>query len=183
MHHGLRVDLDSHSWLLHHLFLAGLNSEIWEWGETWNAHKLRIRHERQTSPRDLFSFGVITHGLYSPHPNALAGRDIATLDEAVEYGIDWADWEETNLRQHHLTANGIEAEEVDDAEPFDANPIPGIHVPRSECPIDDEGLRNIESHLRERFGSNWRSARNMFHREQVWFEALSFCQLHYEQFR
>jgi hypothetical protein len=178
---GLRVDLDSHIWLLHHLFLHELNQEIWEWGETWNAHKLRIRNERQTSPHDLFSYGVFTHGLYSPFPETDPLDNVATLDEALEYGIDWADWEEPMLRRHHIGANGL-TEADDDGEAYDANPVRGVEVPDAHCPLDIDNRQELEMHLSQIFGLDWQRCRNLHHQEHIWLEALVFCQNISDQF-
>ncbi|KAM6496392.1 hypothetical protein JOM56_009098, partial [Amanita muscaria] len=53
-HHGLDVDSAGHIWLLHHLYLRALNEEILGWAEHWNSHTMRLKHEANKSPRQMF---------------------------------------------------------------------------------------------------------------------------------
>jgi hypothetical protein len=56
--HGLQVDLAAHIWLIHHLFLNCLNGDIVEWAEHWNAHVMRLKDQRNATPRDMFLRGL-----------------------------------------------------------------------------------------------------------------------------
>ncbi|KAF8326138.1 hypothetical protein F5887DRAFT_900337 [Amanita rubescens] len=57
-HHGLRVDSATHIWLVHHLFLDHLNDDIMEWAEHWNSHVMRLKDQRNKTPRDMFLCGL-----------------------------------------------------------------------------------------------------------------------------
>jgi hypothetical protein len=47
-HNDLDPDMGDHLWLLHHLFLDAINTDVSEWAESWNSHTgiMTIPNER-----------------------------------------------------------------------------------------------------------------------------------------
>jgi hypothetical protein len=62
MNDGLDLDLPAHIWLLHWLFLEAINTDISEWVDAWNHHKVSLQGEHDKSPRDMYIFGMLEHG-------------------------------------------------------------------------------------------------------------------------
>ncbi|PVF98525.1 hypothetical protein CPB86DRAFT_705159, partial [Serendipita vermifera] len=63
--HGLNIELESHIWLLHYLFLDQIGRDAKDWVNAWNRHPMRLplRGERSgKSPLDTFLDGMIQHG-------------------------------------------------------------------------------------------------------------------------
>ena len=61
-HHGLDPSQPAHIWLLHHLFLNSVDQDAQEWANAWNSHKLQMKGQRERSPCDMFSFGMLQEG-------------------------------------------------------------------------------------------------------------------------
>ncbi|KAG2359705.1 hypothetical protein BDR07DRAFT_1452229 [Suillus spraguei] len=80
-HDGLNPDLDSHMWLLHHLFLDAINEDAIEWAEAWNNHVMSIRGDRHTVHMICFS------------------------SRMLENGIDWESINDCRLIDHHHANN------------------------------------------------------------------------------
>ncbi|KAI0349785.1 hypothetical protein OH77DRAFT_1414363 [Trametes cingulata] len=171
--HGLEPERPSHLWLLHHLFLEGLNADAHDWADSWNAHRLHISGERAASPRELFMFGMIRHGprgierVLEPVHEELADPEIAG------YGIDWDVIDDPALVAHHNAHNPL---------PGGSNSTFGpISIPQqlSEvtcdpplCPLRAEQVAMLNCHLAHhcRMGS-----RDMAVRRAIWIVALDFC--------
>jgi hypothetical protein len=102
-HHGLDPDNPAHIWLLQFLFLSMINQDVAEWVETWNAHKIQLRGERDQSPREMFLFGMVQDGprglLYLQQQEDEAVVDLAT------YGVDWEAQEDAVLMRHFADNN------------------------------------------------------------------------------
>ncbi|KAF4590092.1 hypothetical protein EYR38_009390 [Pleurotus pulmonarius] len=108
VHKGLNINLDAHIWLLHHVFSDALNDDAAQWAEAWNTHVLSIRGQRQRSPKDMMVFGMMEHGLrgLGVTPETYEPPSVELSPEGIlEYGIDWADYDEGNIRNHHNTHN------------------------------------------------------------------------------
>ncbi|KAF5379472.1 hypothetical protein D9615_006551 [Tricholomella constricta] len=85
VHDRLNADSASHIWLLHHLFLEAINEDAIQWAEAWNHHVLSQRGQRQRSPRDMFFFGMMEHGM-----RGLPGEVLEPeVEDVAEFGIDW----------------------------------------------------------------------------------------------
>ncbi|KAF4606218.1 hypothetical protein EYR38_000267 [Pleurotus pulmonarius] len=141
VHHNLNHNLNAHIWLLHHLFSDDLNEDANAWAEAWNSHVLSIRGERQRSPKDMFVFGMMEHGMHGVggYTGNIDDKDLSP-EELQEYGIDWTDYEDSNI-QTHLDANNCTDELGHN--PFLAHqPRHLSHVPvdTPECPFasDDD---------------------------------------------
>ncbi|KAJ7355285.1 hypothetical protein DFH08DRAFT_619234, partial [Mycena albidolilacea] len=91
---GLHPDLDAHIWLLHHLFLPGINQDATDWAQTWNEHKIWFDGECTESPRDMFFFGMIQNGARGFDDLQDGDDDVENLDA---YGIDWEELHDTNI--------------------------------------------------------------------------------------
>jgi hypothetical protein len=171
MHHSLNVDADWHIWLLHYLFLGTLNQDLTEWGETWNNHKLKIRNERQRSPQDMFYFGSITNGIFSP----TSGLEPPVQGPLEEYGVDWEDWEDPAIRSHH-SEGGVAGGAVQEGNA-------GIIVPSFASPFQEGELAEFSDHISS-FTSGF-SPNSMHYRTNLWDYALDWCmdRIHGNQIR
>lgn len=175
---GLNPDLDAHIWPLHHLFLRAVNQDAQEWAQAWNAHKIRLRHERQRSPRDLFLFGMVENGPRGL--GALTGpRDVGgdfgedgMVEDFNSYGIDWDELDDHRIVAHHRAHNGPDG--------FDDNPFVScgpdyfshVGVPEAPCPLTPEQVEYLDRELSQ--VPEYRS-RNMVARREMWIHALAIC--------
>ncbi|KAG8720048.1 hypothetical protein FRC09_010182 [Ceratobasidium sp. 395] len=104
VHYGLVPTLETHLWLLHHLFLSAINQDAQEWMHAWNSHTLALRDTRNASPKDLFFFGMLEHG-----PRGLDrlvdDQQEMTAEEIEDYGIDWQEMEDQNMMTHFFENN------------------------------------------------------------------------------
>ncbi|KAG6906726.1 hypothetical protein DXG01_012416 [Tephrocybe rancida] len=104
LHDGLDVNSDAHIWLLHYLFLADINDDALDWANAWNEHVVSIHGERQRSPKDMFVFGMIENGVRGWNPS----DDNSPPFDVSEYGIDWNDYDNEGLRDHHDAHNATD---------------------------------------------------------------------------
>lgn len=99
LHHGLDVNNIHHIWLIHHLFLPIINSQLDFFTNGWNHHRIAIRNGPNRSPIDMFGFDSIANGMRGdPLPEDL------TAEELEVFGVDWEglrDRHLLDLRQHH----------------------------------------------------------------------------------
>ncbi|KAJ7884406.1 hypothetical protein B0H14DRAFT_3082384 [Mycena olivaceomarginata] len=101
--HGLCVDRPAHLWLLHHLFLNALNADAQQWADAWNSHKVTIPGEKKSSPREMFTFGLLEQG-----PRGIGAWIQAQEDEAnnvAQFGIDWEAHRNPAILAHHADNN------------------------------------------------------------------------------
>ncbi|KDQ11295.1 hypothetical protein BOTBODRAFT_114525 [Botryobasidium botryosum FD-172 SS1] len=61
--YGLRPDIDKHLWLLHFLFLDLINQHAQQFQEAWNHHVMELEGRHNASPRELWLFGQVEHGV------------------------------------------------------------------------------------------------------------------------
>ncbi|PPQ99689.1 hypothetical protein CVT26_009115 [Gymnopilus dilepis] len=173
IHDRLNPDSEAHIWLLHHLFLTAINQDALDWAEAWNAHPISQRDYRQASPRDMFFFGMLEKGL----------RGFSEVDEAPDdepedveaYGIDWEDYEDPQILQHHELGNQIPLGEAG-TNPFTTQaPTYFTHVQVDEAtsPLSPEQVQALNDYL-EQLPCTW--SRNMDDRRLLWIHALHFCE-------
>ncbi|KAF8444465.1 hypothetical protein L210DRAFT_3373081, partial [Boletus edulis BED1] len=136
MYDNLDVNLDVHIWLLHFLFLERINQDAVQWAEAWNHHPITIHGDHPRSPRDLFFFGMLQHGIRGVdflQPESGESEDIGDIQA---YGIDWEAFDEDNICNHHQ-ANSINSEEDIDDNPFVLGPLhlSDVQVPEADYPL------------------------------------------------
>ncbi|KAG1831889.1 hypothetical protein EV424DRAFT_1469964 [Suillus variegatus] len=73
-HNRLDLDLESHIWLLHYLFLDVINEDAMEWAESWNNHVIAL-HDACNARIQGFD------GDLEPQDEE--------LEDPTSYGIDW----------------------------------------------------------------------------------------------
>ncbi|KAH8804052.1 hypothetical protein DL96DRAFT_1671996 [Flagelloscypha sp. PMI_526] len=171
LHHDFDPDNSAHLWLLHFLFLDSIDRDAQEWQETWNSHRLRLQHERDRSPRDLFIFGMVENGI--------RGFELGTepVNEDVEdpesYGVDWQDLQNPTLLAHHQEQNPMNAEQENNPFGSVTSHLPAVEVVPPNCPLRLEDVNTMNQTLEREFGH--RGTRNMDIRRQVWVRALEIC--------
>ncbi|KAF8160531.1 hypothetical protein K438DRAFT_1619197 [Mycena galopus ATCC 62051] len=144
VHHGLKPQVPAHIWLLHHLFLADINTDAQEWAEAWNSHHLSIRGERNRSPRDIFFFSM-----YHDGPRGLEYRrepENEHVEDPSIYGIDWDVADDPTLMNHLLTENPQDWEERN---PFAPGADELSHVPcdAPNCPLSPDAVAELDRRL------------------------------------
>lgn len=169
-HDGLIVDRDAHIWLLHHLFLPAINSDAEEWADAWNNHTLSFRGERQRSPADMYFFGMIQNG-----PRGLHMAD-EELDDIQGYGIDWEDYDDDRIFNHHNHAN-IPDNQGDN--PFSttthrpsAETLTRVDVVPPGCPLTADQIVFLDSQLEL---LPYFDDQGMDMRRLLWISALNIC--------
>ncbi|KAJ6602611.1 hypothetical protein DFH09DRAFT_1242884 [Mycena vulgaris] len=63
LRHGLDINNVAHIWLLHFLFLATINSQLAFFAQSWNQHRIQIRHGPNRAPADMFVFDMLVNGV------------------------------------------------------------------------------------------------------------------------
>ncbi|KAG8724994.1 hypothetical protein FRC09_010742 [Ceratobasidium sp. 395] len=101
VHYGLVPTLETHLWLLHHLFLSAINQDAQEWMHAWISHTLALCDAQNHSPEDLSFFGMLGHGLQGLDC-LVNNQQEMTAEELADYGIDWQEMEDQNMMAHFI---------------------------------------------------------------------------------
>lgn len=164
---GLDVNSTAHIWLLHHLFLDAINQDALNWAESWNNHSITLRGSRNRSPRDMFFFGMIERGA-----RGLQVMEDEHVEDPHSYGIDWSAYDDSQLLDHHDSANALEEQSEN---PFVTNgpeDLSIVEVPEANCPFSLDCVR----HLDEVLGTlAYFHSTSMHSRRLVWIRALETC--------
>jgi hypothetical protein len=179
---GLDVDLASHIWLIHYLFLDSLNQDIMDWANSWNNHKMSIPGQQlgegSKTPAELCWFSMLQDGArgFSPlNANEFEPmQDNVEAENIDEYGVDWEAYQNTQIQEHHTAANPTD--------PFPQNPFVAhtpetlsmVEVEESRCPFSDEDLAVFQQNFMQ-LPAAVLTSRDMADRKQVWHWALSLC--------
>jgi len=87
LRHGLNINNPNHIWLLHHLFLNTINSQLTFFAEARNQHQVQSRHGPSRRPADYFLFDMYVHGVRGLQiPQNL---EPLTNEELEVSGVDW----------------------------------------------------------------------------------------------
>lgn len=168
LHEGLDRDSDAHIWLLHHLFLVAINEDALQWAEAWNNHTIGIRGERQRSPRDMFFFGMIQNG-----PRGIYPVDDDIIGDIDSYGIDWEDYDDDDILEHHREANH---NDNPGDNPFMSNRperMTRVDVDEPGCPLTEEQIIYLNLQLNS---LPYIHTRNMDSYRLIWISALHVCE-------
>lgn len=167
---GLDVNIDTHIWLLYHLFLEWINQDAIEWAEAWNHHAIALHGERQRSPRDMFFFGMLQNGLRGVDAAQFPGES-DNIGDVQAYGIDWEAFDEDDIREHNHQENSTD-EENDN--PFVIGPLhlSNVHIPEAGCPLTDMQIEHLERELRSL--PHYLSG-SMYDLRLLWIDALRIC--------
>ncbi|KAJ7686979.1 hypothetical protein B0H14DRAFT_2421901 [Mycena olivaceomarginata] len=103
LRHGLDINNISHIWLLHFLFLATINSQLAFFAQSWNQHRIQIRHGPNRSPADMFVFDMLVNGVRG---NQLPEEELSE-EELEVYGIDWSGLRDDDLLASQRANNPI----------------------------------------------------------------------------
>lgn len=131
MHHGLDINNVHHIWLLHFLFLATINTQLTFFAQSWNQHRIQIRHGPNRSPADMFGFDMLVHGIRGSQLPLPEEEDLSP-EELEVYGVDWA-----ALRNDHLLSSvrsRVAPGQVGDGSSWIGQAGPPPHL--NEVPLD-----------------------------------------------
>lgn len=101
MRHGLDANNANHIWLLHYIFLGVINAELSFFADSWNHHRIQIRHGPNRSPIDMFGFDMLIHGVRGIMQN----EPEMTEAELEVYGIDWRGLQDEQVLQSQAANN------------------------------------------------------------------------------
>ncbi|KAJ7895420.1 hypothetical protein B0H13DRAFT_2234561 [Mycena leptocephala] len=107
LRHRLDINNISHIWLLHFLFLATINSQLAFFAQSWNQHRIQIRHGGapfHRSPADMFVFDMLVNGVRG---NQLPEEELLSEEELEVYGIDWSGLRDDDLLASQRANNPI----------------------------------------------------------------------------
>ncbi|KAJ7020748.1 hypothetical protein C8F04DRAFT_973698 [Mycena alexandri] len=104
LRHGLDINNIAHIWLLHFLFLATINSQLAFFAQSWNQHRIQIRHGPNRSPSDMFVFDMLVNGVRG---NQLPPEEEMDEEELEVYGIDWAGLQDDTLLASQRANNSM----------------------------------------------------------------------------
>ena len=154
---GLDINNVNHLWLLHHLFLGAVNTQLIAFRDAWNSHEMRLTSQPSRSPNDLFFFGMISEGergdpLFEELDTN--GPQFLPEDDDVDpetYGVDWEALNQ-GVSRHPETVNEV------------ALDSPSSIVHNELISALNEHLSRIDHSFIEQ------------HVLELWFEALTFLQ-------
>jgi hypothetical protein len=144
----LDPDNPAHIWLLHHLFLLTINQELTEWANTWNHHHIAIPGVGHRLPHELRWFSMLESGACG-FENPQDNLDPQQIDE---YGIDWEDYDDPVIRNHH---NGTHTP---------------VQVDEPGCPLTLEQVQLLDNYI-----ATFPDDGTMGSRCVQWSQALEFC--------
>lgn len=104
---GLDINCENHIWLLHLLFLPSINRDVALFVETWNNHRIQIRHGTGRSPIDMYGFDMLAHGLRGDLYVDPGDVDMLLPDDIETFGVDWAGLHDAEIRRSHQANNPI----------------------------------------------------------------------------
>jgi len=161
---GLDVNLDSHIWLLHYLFLEAINRDAEMWTGTWNNHTLSRRGEPHRSPHNMYMYGMIENGVRGIQVEEQEGN---SDEDFAGYGIDWDDINNPHTMQHHLANNNDN--EADATIVFTPQQLSHVEVPDPRCPFTTDQIEFLDRQLS---AMPIFSLHDMHSRRLLWIEAL-----------
>lgn len=171
-HDRLDPDVEGHLWLLHHLFLSTINTDLLEWAEAWNSHVMTVPNQHQRSPKDMFFFGMLENG-FQGFESAEDNED--TVEDPATYGVDWEVIDDPRILQHHYEHNTADAADQSSNNPFityEPNNLSNVEVPEAGCPLTQEQVAFLDHQLNS---SPLTRSRSMEARREVWIMALQLC--------
>jgi hypothetical protein len=164
LHHDLFVDSETHIWLVHHLFLDTLNSELEGWTRHWNAHIMQLRYEPNKCPREMFTDGILQCQAPGIHEWIEAHEE--NVPDIQNYGVDLEGMSDAMLIEH---LREREPNAFADHAPAHFNEV-ACEPP--VCPLTPASVRDLDATLAREFDP---SAQNMELRKMKWDRALEIC--------
>ncbi|KAH6894919.1 hypothetical protein BKA70DRAFT_1532224 [Coprinopsis sp. MPI-PUGE-AT-0042] len=140
---NLDIDNESHLWLVHYLFLDAINSDLLEWANGWNHHKISTPGLGNKSPLELRLLSILRHG-------AIGANESVEEEDIASYGVDWNEMGVRANQEHHRAANSnndlnpfvtpalqdLSVVEVDEARsPFNAAQLQEFHNEVERLPM------------------------------------------------
>lgn len=174
---GLNHDNPTHIWLLQHLFLQSINDEVAEWAKSWNAHVLQLQGERDSSPREMFLFGMLQYGVRGVEYLAEQPQEVLDAENIPGYGVDWEVQNNATLMGHLLDHNPQDWEEENPFQTaFSPEHMSEIIVDAPGAPLTPAQILTLDTLLAQRFNMQ---SRDMEIRRVMWREALDICRSFY----
>jgi hypothetical protein len=164
--HGFDNSNNSHVWLVQFLYLTALNQDAQDWADAWNAHTMTLPDQRNSSPEELFLFGLVEQG-----ERGIRERD-ALLNRPEEYGIDWAELERPAVIKHYLSRNYPPSAIENAFQPQPPSEFHHLHIEEAKCPLDTQQVEQMWGYLTARCDLE---SRDMGQRLLWWTVALEFC--------
>lgn len=167
LRHGLDINNPNHIWLLHHIFLGDINTELAFFAETWNQHKIQLRRGPNRSPADMFGFDMYVRGIRG---DQLPEEELDE-EELEVYGVDWAGLQEDNLVTSQLGNNSVREGSSSwvgrVGPPSDLNEV-AVHPPPEL--LEREYILQLHAHL-----ASYMTTSDYDTLSRRWRQALSFA--------
>jgi hypothetical protein len=116
----------------------------------------------------MFFFGMIQNG-----PRGIQSIDDESVNDIQSYGIDWEDYDDDSILDHHRQAN---QDDNPDDNPFISNRperMTQVNVDEPRCPFTEEQIIFLNSELNS---LPYIHSRSMDSYRLVWISALQICE-------
>lgn len=166
-HHGMNAEDGDHVWLLHHLFLEELNSELQEWAKGWNHHKMQLKGELNKSPMEMFLIGMVERD--TPGVREWIEQQEEDVGDLPNYGVAWEELADE-------AAHNLEEDRQTQA-PFDIDRRPEqlheVACNAPDSPLSATEKARLDASLAQEFGTN--NFRSTLECMLIWNRALEAC--------
>ncbi|KAH7090148.1 hypothetical protein BKA62DRAFT_626581 [Auriculariales sp. MPI-PUGE-AT-0066] len=183
---GLDVEVPTHLWLLHHLFLQHINDDLHEWANMWNRHPMSIDHNNRDisdrtseSPLSMYTYGMIRNGArgfsvqaQDVQPEVVpqdAQPEVVPHEELQDYGVDWPAQE--RVRRSRRMHNPEQSYDEPHVEPGRPTRFSEVNVVPPNAPDIPNFIHELDQRLEHSLGH--RSA-SLEGRRLLWMNALRY---------
>ena len=151
LRYGLNINNPNHIWLLHHLFLPEINSDLSMFAEGWNQHRIQIRGGPNRSPADMFGFDMLVHGARG---DQLQNEPVISQEEIEVFGIDWEALRDENVLASQRENN--DSQEAAESWIGRVGPPPNLNevqVNAPDAPFSEADIQSIDTAVSPWVGS------------------------------
>ncbi|KAJ3512101.1 hypothetical protein NLJ89_g3717 [Agrocybe chaxingu] len=167
LRHGLDINNRSHIWLLQHIYLPLINTDLLFFAEAWNEHRIQIRDGPNRSPNDMFGFDMLVHGVRGDPLDEMMSQE-----ELEVYGIDWEGLRNDRLLESQQLNNGIEEGITSWVGQYGPpEHLNEVRVDSPDTPLSEEAILWLNNIV-----ASWRNRADDEGRILLWAQALAAAQ-------
>ena len=116
----------------------------------------------------MFFFGMMQNG-----PRGIHSLDDEPVEDIQSYGIDWEDYDNDHILDHHRQANNDNDQDENPFMSHQPERMTGVDVDEPGCPLTEEQINYINSELNN---LPYIHLRTMDSYRLVWISALRICE-------